>query len=103
MEQQHDYREMLHPSLIKLEDYDRHYNTGLMGTLKQYLICARNITKAAGILNIHRNTLLYRLNRIKEITNLDLENGDEFVKMMFHIKIREYIAFRESVSGSLSR
>ncbi|RJW44254.1 PucR family transcriptional regulator [Clostridiales bacterium TF09-2AC] len=75
---------------------DKHYNTGLMSTLNQYLLYTRNITKVAAILNIHRNTLLYRLNRIKEITNLNLENGDEYIKMMLHIKIKEYITFRES-------
>ncbi|MCB7093121.1 helix-turn-helix domain-containing protein [Enterocloster bolteae] len=58
--------------------------------------------KDRAVLNIHRNTLLYRLNRIKEITNLDLESGDEFVKMMLHIKIREYITFRESGSTDAS-
>jgi len=102
MVQQHDYREMLHPALIKLEEYDGRYNNGLMSTLKQYLLCARNMTKIAAVLNIHRNTLLYRLNRIKEITNLDLENGDEFIKMMLHIKIKEYITFRESGSRKYS-
>ncbi len=101
MEQQHDYREMLHPALIKLEEYDKQYNTGLMSTLRQYLLYARNMTKVAAILNIHRNTLLYRLNRIKELTNLDLESGDEMIKLMLHIKIKEYITFRESANVSI--
>lgn len=86
----HSTNEFLHPELILLEEYDKENNTELMHTLKQYIINARSTAKTSQDLNIHRNSLLYRLNRINEITNLDLDDGNEFCKIMLHIRIREY-------------
>ena len=82
--------EFLHPALLKIEAYDRDNNSDLMLTLKQYILNARNTSKTAKALNIHRNSLLYRLNRIRELTEIDLEDGNEFCKILIHIRIREY-------------
>lgn len=86
----HSTYEFLHPELIRLEEYDKENNTDLMHTLKQYVLNARNTNKTSDDLSIHRNSLLYRLNRIREITNLDLDDGNEFCKIMLHIRLREY-------------
>ena len=42
--------------------------------LKVYLQNERNITETSRRLYIHRNTLLYRIERLKELTGLDLDN-----------------------------
>ena len=50
-----------------------------------------NITKTSNSLFLHRNTLIYRLEKIKEILNLDLKNfRDSFV---FYLSIKSYFAY----------
>ncbi len=39
-----------------------------------YLRCDRNISKAAEALYIHRTTLIYRIERIRAISGLDLDS-----------------------------
>lgn len=51
--------------------YDEKFNGDLFNTLETYYDCDKNITKTANQLFIHRHTLRYRLNKIKEITGLD--------------------------------
>jgi carbohydrate diacid regulator len=49
-------------------------NSRLVDTLKVFLDCNLCISEAAKKLYLHRNTLTYRLNQIKEITGLDPRN-----------------------------
>ncbi|MCI7639792.1 MAG: helix-turn-helix domain-containing protein [Clostridiales bacterium] len=49
-----------------------------------------NPVTAANSLNIHRNTLLYRINKIKELTGLDLKNGNQRLRIQFYLKLAEY-------------
>jgi hypothetical protein len=60
-----------HPALKYLYDYDQDFYT----TLRIYLECNKNVNETAKKLFIHRNTLNYRIKRIKELTNLDLDNS----------------------------
>jgi len=46
----------------------------ILHTLKTYLSCGMNASSAAKKLFIHKNTLLYRLDRIKRLTGLDPHN-----------------------------
>lgn len=71
--------EMKHHCVIShtlhcLKDYDRKNGTDLYRTLKIYLISERNATLASQQLQIHRSTLPHRLNRIQELTGLNLDN-----------------------------
>jgi carbohydrate diacid regulator len=49
-------------------------NSKLVDTFKVFFDCNLCVSEAANKLYIHRNTLAYRLNRIKEITGLDPRN-----------------------------
>ncbi len=60
----------------KLYNYDKEHDTDYLHTLKSYVNNHLNAIKAAGELYIHRTTVNYRLERIKEITGLDLKNLD---------------------------
>ena len=55
-------------------DYDEKHNTKLGETLETYLTLERNVVQTARALFIHRSTLFYRLDRIHQITGLDLDN-----------------------------
>jgi DNA-binding PucR family transcriptional regulator len=76
--------------LLKLIDYDKKNNTEYFKTLKAYIAADKNAVQTAKNMYIHRNTINYRLNKIKEIANLDLENGDEIFRLTMSMKILEF-------------
>jgi hypothetical protein len=57
---QYNLLNFVHPSLMRLARYDREHGTELMDTLFIYLQNACNTQRAAKMLNLHKNTLLYR-------------------------------------------
>lgn len=60
--------------LQELIDYDQKNETELYKTLKAYLRNERNAVHTAKELFIHRSTLFYRLDRIKELIHIDLDD-----------------------------
>lgn len=52
-------------------------NRELINTAEEFLKCDLNISEASRRLYIHRNTLLYRIEKIKNLTGLDIKNFDE--------------------------
>jgi sugar diacid utilization regulator len=54
--------------------YDQRKRTNLLDTLEVYLECGGNIAKTSTQLDVHRNTLLQRLDRIQKLSILNLEN-----------------------------
>lgn len=80
--------ELSHPALTILQEYDLAQNAELFETLYQYLTHERNITTTAKALFIHRNSLIYRINRIHELTKTDLDNPDERTFILLSYKMR---------------
>ena len=56
--------------------YDHARDADLVGTLTKYLECGGNYDATASALGVHRNTLKYRLRRIREIASLELRDPD---------------------------
>ncbi|MDO4943395.1 MAG: PucR family transcriptional regulator ligand-binding domain-containing protein [Lachnospiraceae bacterium] len=83
--QLYDYYET---ALKPLDDYDRSNNTCLMQTLYTYLQCGQNISKTAKKLYIHRNTMIHRMEQIKELLPLNLKNVDHtyLIQTAFYAK-----------------
>ncbi|MCL4250648.1 MAG: PucR family transcriptional regulator ligand-binding domain-containing protein [Anaerolineae bacterium] len=61
-------------------------NADLFDTLEVYLDNGGNGMQTAKVLNIHRSTLIYRLDRIKEICAIDL--GDPIVRTNLQVAIK---------------
>jgi DNA-binding PucR family transcriptional regulator len=59
-----------------LREYDDRRGTELVESLSQYLENAGNYGATAEALAIHRNTLKYRLQRIRTISGFDLADAD---------------------------
>jgi sugar diacid utilization regulator len=74
--------------LGRLLDYDEHKNTDLVQTLSQYLECGGHYDETASALVIHRSTLRYRLGRIREITDLDLNDVES--RLNLHMATRAW-------------
>lgn len=63
----------------KLSDYDRFNGSDYCHTLTTYIECGCSATAAASLLYIHRNTMTKRLNRISEICDINLSDGQELI------------------------
>ena len=59
-----------HPALVQLKKYDAENATSLYESLRAYVMCSFHLSDAARALNLHRNSLDYRLKRIREIVDL---------------------------------
>ncbi|RDE30121.1 PucR family transcriptional regulator [Parageobacillus thermoglucosidasius] len=62
-----------------------HHHGELLKTLKRYIVNNCNSNLTAQDLNIHRNTLQYRLNKIKEITGKDPKNILELFELICYL------------------
>jgi sugar diacid utilization regulator len=96
-----------HPSLEefvadvlgKLLDYDSAHHGELAHTVSTFLRCNGNHVRAAKELHLHRNTLLYRLERARQILGRDFEDADSRLALQVALKIRGVIR-PESATGT---
>ena len=77
------YKEMLGP----LVEYDRVKGTDLVLTLSKYFETQGNLKEMSEELFIHYNTVVYRLQRIKEIISMDLDNYEDRLNLQISLKI----------------
>lgn len=70
----HNAYELCHPDIITLYEFDQKNDTDYLETLYQYLLNDRNAVKAAKTLYIHRNTMTYRLEKLKTMLSFDEED-----------------------------
>ena len=59
-----------------LADYDERKHTELLKTLTQYLQHGGGYEATSQALSVHRSTLKYRLQRIRELTGFDLSDPE---------------------------
>lgn len=69
---------------------EKKINETLLETLKAFFDNNLSILKTAKVIYVHRNTLLYRLRRVKEITGLDPKKFDDAVQLRMALKMRVY-------------
>jgi purine catabolism regulator len=72
--------------LSDIVDYDDQHKSELLITLDAYYNSNGNMRLTAKELNIHRNTLVYRLNRIAEITQLDMDDANVHLNLRLALK-----------------
>ena len=77
-----------------LRTYDREHNAELLRTLDAYFAAGRSPTATANRLNTHRNTVLYRLRRIEQLTQLTLR--DPRVDLELQVALRIAAALNET-------
>jgi sugar diacid utilization regulator len=87
---QQELYQFCHPSIFLLREYDRRNNTSYLKFLHQYL---ENINNPRGIisaLNIHRNTLKYRIDKIRRIMNVNLRDSKQLLLLYLSFQILRY-------------
>ncbi len=75
--------------------YDRAQGTDLVQTLAAYFMHKGNLSQTAEALFVHRNTLLYRMERIKEIGGLDLDNPETRFNIQLALRAHRLLSARE--------
>ena len=78
-------------SLGKLLDYDKTHGTNLIETLEVYFEHNGNVSTAAKKLFLHRNSLIYRIDKIKEILNSDLKNSTELLALQVGLRVMKIL------------
>lgn len=66
----------------------------LLETLSMYLKCDGNANATAEALFIHRNTMRYRLEKIKKILKMNLNDLDVCFKLNMALCIKQYLDYR---------
>lgn len=86
-----DPENFCHPCIEELTAYDALYQTDYTHTLYTYIMNFRNMKDTAHQLNIHYNTLKYRLKKIDALLDFSLEDPDmllllymSFIYMKLH-------------------
>lgn len=82
------YRE----TLSRLADYDQRQQSDLIKTLDAYFNHLGNLRATSEALHVHRNTLLYRLERIKEISGMDLDNAEEHFALWLALRAHRVLS-----------
>ncbi|WIV12566.1 PucR family transcriptional regulator [Proteiniborus sp. MB09-C3] len=78
-------------TLRPLVEYDEKKSTELVKTLGSYFENNGNLKKMSDSLFTHYNTVLYRIQRINEITKMSLENPNDRLNLEIALKIKQLL------------
>ncbi|MER7777753.1 helix-turn-helix domain-containing protein [Streptomyces sp. NPDC096191] len=85
-----DYRQLeafVHEWIGQLIDYDSRHHAAMVDTLTRYFDCGGNYDETAASLAIHRSTLRYRLQRIRDISGNDLANVEDRLNLQVATRV----------------
>jgi len=81
------YTEILEP-LVK---YDKDKDSELVKTLNKFFECKGNLKKISEEMYTHYNTIIYRIQRIEDITGRSLEDHNDRLNIQISLKILEIL------------
>jgi PucR family transcriptional regulator, purine catabolism regulatory protein len=73
-------------TVAPLVAYDEQYETDLVQTLETFLDCDGNVANTASRLFTHRHTIRYRLERVRDLSGLDVGSTDGREKLGLGLK-----------------
>lgn len=82
-----DLMQFCEEDLLKLMKYDASNHMNLAECLHEFLVQERNLAHTALALHMHRNTLIYRVNKIQEIMQHDLDDSNYRFNLLLSFKI----------------
>lgn len=83
---------MHNEKLQPLIDYDQTHQSQLLPTLRAYLFHNSSLQETARLTFTHRNTIGYRLRKIKELIACDLDSSEVRFSYMLAFYIADYLA-----------
>ena len=94
LEERESLQSFAHETLDALLAYDERQNADLIHTLEAYFSAHGNLATTAAELNVHRNTLLYRLRRVAEIGGIDLKQPETRLALQVALAIQRLLPER---------
>lgn len=67
------------------------FNDELVNTIKSFLENSLNVSETARVLYIHRNTLIYRIDKFNKLTGLDCTKFEDGVKIEIGLMLLKYL------------
>jgi sugar diacid utilization regulator len=89
-----EVRSFYEDTVAPIVRYDDQYRTDLVGTLDSYLDQNCNMNATAAAIYAHRHTVAYRLDRVRELTNLDPTLSEDRERLGLGLKAYRIIAPR---------
>jgi purine catabolism regulator len=86
-----ELRAFYEQTLGPLAEYDRKTGQNLIETLEAFFSCHGNLSQTAMRLQLHRNSLLYRIGRIQEVGGVDLEDPEIRLSLQVALKARRLL------------
>ena len=77
----------MHPAVARLKAGELKSSRKSMRTLLVYLESECQLASAARLLDIHKNTLLYRIGKLSEAYNLNFDDTDERLRLLLSLKM----------------
>lgn len=78
-------------TILEIYGYDRANDTALLETVYQYLLNNKSLGETSRIMFIHKNTVTYRLERVKELFHIDFDNAENNLSYMYSALIVKYL------------
>jgi DNA-binding PucR family transcriptional regulator len=83
--------EIYNDTLGSLADYDAANKTDYLVTLKCYLENDASVQTVAKLTFVHRNTINYKLKKIKEIMNCPINSVEDRLRILLAYKIKDIL------------
>lgn len=90
-------RKLYETLLVPLLRYDEQHNAQLAPTLRYYLFHMNSLQETARAMYAHRNTVSYRINKIKEITGADFDDAVVCFDYMLAYYVGDYFKMKDIV------
>ncbi|WKY43890.1 helix-turn-helix domain-containing protein [Eubacteriaceae bacterium ES2] len=91
LQEEANFDNFMHQSLQQLKGHDESHKGELFKTLRALIQNGNNLKNTCESLHIHRNTLGYRIERIKDLTQLDLSRPEVLFELAYSFRIDEYL------------
>ena len=85
-------KEVLHG--LTIDDFDEE----TLATVGKFFENNLNVSETSRQLYIHRNTLVYRLDKLQKMTGLDLRNFDDAIIFKITLMVSKYMLFMEKMT-----
>ena len=79
------------------DETDIHFDEEMLTTIDQFFENNLNVSKTSRELYIHRNTLVYRLDKLQKLTGLDIQTFDDAITFQIALMVIKYMKYLETI------
>lgn len=91
LQEQEDLIGLVDDDIMQLYRLSKERQKELLFTLYYYLLYTGNVLEVANKMHVHKNTIFYRLEKIRNMFGSDLEDGETSLRYLFSFEILKYL------------